>query len=187
MVILASVFRTDNINRTVHVRYFRNILVLFLLLTAFQTGVYGQNMTMREKRLSARAMDHLEEIPDFFADWQHVGEVKVDSIKTDATHNVLYIWFKPSITHIPVRWPWIHGLRAYLSGRLGFRFRNYATELIARGRPLEEYIPNYFRMDFAGTDPGRSGGEYKSGKKPLIVNMAVCNKKIMQLVRESKE
>ena len=132
--------------------YLRSFFLLSVLFAGSWTGAGGQPQTPREERISDRAMRRLEDISDLFYGWHHVGEIKIDSIRTDAGNNILTLCFSPPTTHIPIRFPWMEGLRAQLANRLGFRFRNYDLVMKARGRMLSEYIPNYYREDYLETD-----------------------------------
>ena len=132
----------------------RAVFIFILLYLTLTSDVTGQ-MTSREQRVADRAMRRLTHTEDLFIGWHHVGDIKIDSITANSDENILYLWFSPSITHIPVRYSWMEGLRAQLTNRLGFRYRNYRVEILSRGRELSEFIPNYYRDSFIDTDHER--------------------------------
>lgn len=129
-------------------------ILSFILFVTFLPGVEGQSQT-REQRLAKIALRRLDDISVLFEGWHHVGEHQTDSLSVDSSDDLLTVYLSSSVTHIPVRYPWVESLRARLAEMLGFRFRNYDIELMAGGRLLEEYIPNYYRDSYLPEDQER--------------------------------
>ena len=129
--------------------------MVFLLLPATGNNAGAQLFRAGEERLAERALSQIGDVSGLFDGWHHVGEIRIDSIMASRDDNILSIHFTPALTHIPVRHPWIGELDEALSGRLGFRFRNYRIRLYSRGRALHEYVPNYFRPPDIEIDSGR--------------------------------
>ncbi len=158
----------------------RYLLTIILLMSICTIQAMAQDA--RERRLAGRAMNRLEDISDLLEGWHHLGYMGVDSIRADVYARKLDIWLSSSLTHIPVRYPWLEGFRAGLHNRLGFRFRNYDLELYSRGRRLEEYIPNYYRKEYINTDTSRlaAGKVHEGGLYSLLPGEGI---KPRQLVR----
>lgn len=131
------------------------VIMVALVPLIHVTGSSGQERDRSNIRIEQRAERRLEDVRELFDGWHHVGEISIDSIRLYERDGPLRIYFSNATTHIPVRYPWVEHIRASLMNRLGFRFRNYQLELIARGRPFEDYIPNYYRAPYIESDRRR--------------------------------
>ena len=130
-------------------------LLIILLLTVTREDAGAQLFRADEERLADRALRRTDNVSELFADWHHVGRIGIDSIRVNRDAKIISLFFSNQLTYIPVRPSLLEGLRAEISGRLGFRFRNYNISLHAGGRELEEYIPNYYRASRDEADSAR--------------------------------
>ena len=130
-------------------------LFLLILMGAIVSEAFAGETSPRGQRLEKRAERRLAEISNYFEQLPAVGTITVDSIRIDRSEHVARIFFNPNITHLPVRYPWIQTLKNEIRELLGWRYRRYNLELIARGRPLQDFIPNYYREDFLAADTTR--------------------------------
>lgn len=147
---------------------FGPVLLLILLFSALCLTAAGQRQTAREQRLADRALRRFGDITGLLEGWNHVGEMQIDSVMVNRDDNIISVYFNPPVTHIPVRYPWLESLRARLINRLGFRFRDYELLFYSRGRLLEEYIPNYYRVPYMETDSARMA--QAKGNRQIVRN-----------------
>ena len=119
------------------------------------TMATGQETDRISQKLEKRAMRQSRFVPGLFDAWKHVGEVMIDSIQVDKPQQLLIFFLSSTVTHIPVRNPWIENLKSDIKNGLGRSFRNYRIQLQARGRLLEEYVPNYYRDSASLYDQNR--------------------------------
>lgn len=138
------------------------VFVIFLTITAGY-GQQSDRATLRlEKKLEKRSVF----ISELFNDWKHTGEVFADSMTADREKKVITYYLSSTVTHIPIRDEYVEQLKEIIINRLGRVFRNYNIRLIARGRDLEDFVPNYFRQSPSQYDSIRIAPVYRG--KPLV-------------------
>ena len=124
----------------------RSLLTSSLLLSGMiLLPVNGQKTDKAISGIEKRALKRALAIPGFFEEWKHLGEVLVDSVKVNTPEHILSVYLSPTATNIPVRTAWLDHLKAELRLQFGRKFRDYQIQLLARGRLLEEYVPNLYR------------------------------------------
>ena len=131
------------------------LYLLLILMGAIVSEAFAGETSPREQRLEKRAERRLAEIETFFEKLPGVGTIFVDSIRIDRSEYLAQIFFSPNITHLPVRYPWLQALEYEVKNLLGWRYRRYAIEMVARGKPLHAFIPNYYREDNLPPDTKR--------------------------------
>ena len=146
-------------------------LWIFLWLLFFSSGVFaldasGNPPPRAVERLEKKAEQSLEDIPEFFEPWKHLGFVRVDSLKVNPEARVIKLYFHQNLTHLPIRYPFLLQLEAEIMNRLGRRFRKYQLQMFSRGRELFEYIPNALRESYVGSDPARIRNQ--APRPPLV-------------------
>ncbi len=146
-----------------------NFVILLLACSCLHLAAYGQQTDRKSVRLEHKAMRNAQFISDLFNDWRYLGKVGVDSIKVNRLSNRIDCYLGPSVTHIPVRPAWVKDINNKILGGLGRSFRDYQVQCWARGRRIEEYIPNAFRENKSLYDRGRM--PLPVAGKPLVVNM----------------
>jgi hypothetical protein len=131
-----------------------SLVILLLLLQTGSLSADDQNPEYDRPtyRLENRANKRLSNLDAFFYPWKHVGKITIDSIKVQRHNEQLTVYFNPFITHIPIRYPFALALETEIRNQLGRRFRKYEINLIARGKHLTSFIPNYFRNDHQPQD-----------------------------------
>jgi len=115
----------------------------------------GQEPDKSEIRLGKKAVKRSAFISGLFKEWKHTGEVMTDSIQVNRMQQILSVYLSPTTTHIPVRTAWVDHLKTEIRKGLGHKFKDYSIQLFARGRMLEDYVPNYFREQPALFDTNR--------------------------------
>ncbi|MFO7370007.1 MAG: xanthan lyase [Bacteroidales bacterium] len=146
-----------------------NCGIVLLACSWLQLAASGQQPDRKSVRLERKAMRNAQFVPELFNDWRYLGRVSVDSIKVDRPSNRIYCYLSSSVTHIPVRPEWVKDINNKILSGLGRSFRNYQVQCLARGRKLEEYVPNAFRENKSLYDRNRM--PVLTAGKPLVVNM----------------
>ena len=121
------------------------IIVLLLLVTSPYNPVSGQGTDRGSVRLEKKMFRRSFFVPGLFNEWKHTGAVKIDSLKADKQEQTLNYYLSSTTTHIPIRTEWIESRKSEISMGLGRSFRNYRIQLWARGRLLDDYVPNAYR------------------------------------------
>jgi len=141
-----------------------------LLLGAFLFQVVNaQEKDKVTRRLEKKVLRRSQFIPGLFDDWKYTGEVLVDSILVNKTGQVIAVYLSPTATHIPVRTSWMDHLKTQIREGLGRPFREYRIQLFARGRLLEDYVPNLYREQSSLYDINRMATP--SREKALVTNL----------------
>ncbi|HEX2395737.1 MAG TPA: xanthan lyase, partial [Bacteroidales bacterium] len=130
----------------------QKVVFLVFLVCFFINDSDAQDRIFRLERLAGKRSDF---VPEMFAQWNHTGGVKIDSIRVNKDSLRIDFYFNPSTSHIPVRSDWVNELRNRLKQNLGSRFRKYAINLRLRGRAIDEFIPNVFRDSTLKADEKR--------------------------------
>lgn len=119
--------------------------LMLIVMGCLYLPLQGQQTNKAENRLDRKAIRQSDFVPGLFRCWSYVGAVEVDSAKADKTAQVLDFYFSPTATHIPLRTAWIEEIRSGIAEGMGWSFRHYRIVLHARGRLLEDYVPNTYR------------------------------------------
>ena len=143
------------------------LLLLFMgMLTPVVSGQqHGKATTRFEKRLEKRSLF----ISDLFIEYKHLGTISADSVTVNIAAKVVTYYLSPTVLQIPMRTNYILGLKTVIKQKLGRAFRDYSVSLIASGRDLEVFVPNYFRTSPDVYDSTRFTSVY-SGLPLLTVN-----------------
>lgn len=120
-------------------------LLIFLLASVCNVNAGIANPGPHDVRLEKQVSKRLEQAGMFFHPWAHTGSVIIDSVKVQRRNKQITLYFSPTITHIPIRHPWLLSLEQHLRGYLGRKYRRYSIIMIGRGRELHEFIPNIYR------------------------------------------
>ncbi|MBN1144389.1 MAG: xanthan lyase, partial [Bacteroidales bacterium] len=143
--------------------------IVLLACFGLHLAASGQQPDRKSVRLEHKAIRKAAFIPELFNDWRYLGKVSVDSIQVDRFSNRIDCYLSPSVTHIPVRPEWVKDINNKIIDGLGRTFRDYQVQCRARGRRLEEYVPNAFRENTSLYD--RSRMPLLTAGKPLVVNL----------------
>jgi hypothetical protein len=148
----------------------KQVAIYFLIVMAqfLVVPVSSQEADKGTARLERKAMRKSHFIPGLFNEWNYLGRVELDSIKVNRSGRIINCYLSPSVTHIPVRTKWIENLRAEIAAGLGNTFCDYRVKIWARGRQLEEFVPNIFRDSVSRYDNSRLS-------VPVAVNALVSN------------
>lgn len=117
------------------------VLALILLLMSQSTIAQSK----KDIKLNSRAQNNLKNYADYFAQWQHVGNIKLDSIATNSANKQLNLYFSPIITYIPIREAYIDSIVTLIKNDLGRKFKHYQINLFTKNKPLSYFIPNAYR------------------------------------------
>lgn len=148
-------------------RFIQISVSVFLLLSfSFITETGAQGFLSGDERVQRRAENRLDDASLLFLPWQHLGRITLDSIAVQRESHRVQLFFSPTITHLPIRHHWLGYLENEFMNMLGWRFKNYHLELIARERQMHEFIPNYFRKGYYAIDSLRI--RPKSPIPPLV-------------------
>ena len=102
-----------------------------------------------------------------FPEWKHTGRFSPDSVSLHRDSQRLEVFFTPALSHIPVREEHISRLRESVRELMGRKYRDYAVEMYAGEKRVEELVPNYFREVLPG-DPSRRVTGGKEMRIPLV-------------------
>ncbi len=95
-----------------------------------------------------------------FPEWRHTGRFSPDSVSLHTDSKRLEVFFTPALSHLPVREEHLARISQSVRELLGRKYRDYALEMFAGNRRVEELVPNYFRNSFlcdsARQNPGGS-------------------------------
>lgn len=132
-----------------------SINLIFMLLCSPFTGdaVVPSSKTPEQKILKK-----LEKWTSPFSEWKHTGRFSPDSVSVHADSKRLEVFFTPALSHIPVREEHLLRLRQSVRDLLQRKYRDYAVEMYAGSRRVEELVPNYFREVLPGDSSRRVTG-----------------------------
>ncbi|HJZ39040.1 MAG TPA: hypothetical protein VJ203_01600 [Bacteroidales bacterium] len=119
-------------------------------------NINSQDNDRKNLRLERKAIRLFQDLSGLFEGWQHTGVIGLDSIRVDYREHTVGLYFSPTLTHLPIRNGWLLQLESKIGKQLGKPFQQYGIQLFARGRKLEEYIPNYFRDSTLLPDESRN-------------------------------
>jgi hypothetical protein len=135
-------------------------------LFIYASTASSQERIPREVRLEKRVNRQLSDLPDLFEGWNHLGKLGVDSLRLNLESRSLHFFLAPDVTHMPVRAPWIDGVRQAIKENLSSKYRDWSVELTTGGRPLEDFVPQYFRRGYLPDDSLRM--IVKDKVRPLV-------------------
>jgi hypothetical protein len=147
------------------------LIITGLLISAafFTTPISGQETDKGTQRLEKKVLRRSKFIPGLFDEWKYTGEVMIDSIKADKPGQTLVYYLNSATTNIPIRTQWLENLKSAISSGLGRSFRNYRIQLLARGRLLEDYVPNAYRGSPSFYDKNRMSTQHAG--PALVTNL----------------
>lgn len=131
---------------------FNHSFVWLVLGLLFSFPLQAQKESRREIRRAAKVIRQIEDMPDFFRGWHHVGHLGIDTLELDEKEQRMALFLSPAVANMPIRYGWIEGLRHTLKQHLSRRYQNYNIDLFVLGRPLETFVPPWFRRGLMPDD-----------------------------------
>ena len=119
-----------------------------------------------QSKLIQKADKKLENWNSGFKEWQHLGEITIDSVSVLPQQLLVQLFFNKTLSYIPIRENSYYDAVQSLKDQLGRRFRKYNIQLHTDGQLFQNLIPNYFRKELA-VDSSRLSRE-KRRPIPLI-------------------
>ncbi|MFW6352285.1 MAG: hypothetical protein ACOC2E_07840, partial [Bacteroidota bacterium] len=126
-----------------------SMLLLPPLLKPNVRDSYQQTQSPPHERKSKIVEKKLHDLPHFFLPYKHVGNIDVDSVSVFSTNKIIHVYFSDALTHIPVRKTLIDSLNQISKDHLGWRFRNYDIRFFARGKSIQNFIPQIYQEENA--------------------------------------
>jgi len=78
-------------------------------------------------------------------EWNHIGEIKIDSVSVDSNSKNLWFKFSNPLSYIPTRENTIELISNSVDKVLRKRFSKYEHQIFVGDKPLNSLIPNYYR------------------------------------------
>jgi hypothetical protein len=122
---------------------FKYFFILAVLL--IQPDVLFSQTEKQEQRLAGKALKRIQEDADLFRSWQYMGRMYVDSVAVDTSGEKLNVFLSPNVSMVPVREAWIASLKYVIKDLVGRRFRDYEIQFFCKDKPLESYVPVFYR------------------------------------------
>lgn len=82
-------------------------------------------------------------------------KTKIDTVVVDSANFKIIFHFNSSFLGQPIRSEYIKSLKSDIHNVLGKEYADYSIELIAENKPLDYYIPNFYRYSDLGIDKSR--------------------------------
>jgi len=98
-------------------------------------------------KLTQKTVKKLENWNSCFKEWQHLGEITIDSVSVLPQQLVVQLFFSKTLSYIPIRENSYYNAVQSLKDQLGRRFRKYDIQLHTDGQLFQNLIPNYFRNE----------------------------------------
>lgn len=130
----------------------RNLIISLILLVAFSSPAFSQVAGL--SKLEQKASKKLEAWNTPLLNWNHPGNIYLDSIKVITEDKNILLFFNPGLSYTPFREDYISLITASLSNQLGRAFRKYEIKIYTDGHLIEELVPNLFRENLP-IDTGR--------------------------------
>ncbi len=146
---------------------FRYFFVWLIFSLIFSFPLMAQKESRRELRREARVNRQLQELPDLFKGWHHVGQLGIDSLKLNEKERHITLFLSPAVAGLPIRYGWIEGLHNIITEHLNARYRNFKIEMLVLGQPLETFVPPWYRRGLMPDDPLRMTG-LPPYREPLV-------------------
>lgn len=147
--------------------FFYQFIIILLHLFVFQTNVIIYAQSSKDKKLNREAWKKLKNHSEYFSDWKHLGNVKLDSIQSDHENQTINLFFNQTLSYIPIRESYIDHIENLIKKDLGKKFKKFDVHLFSNNLSLEEYVPNNYRIKIP-KDENRFRKQFDGGQKPLI-------------------
>ena len=119
-------------------------LFFFIIVSLSLSG-----QTAEQAKLTQKADKKLENWNSGFKEWQHLGEITIDSVSVLPQQFLVQLFFNKTLSYIPIRENSYYAAVRLLKDQLGRRFRKYNIQLYTDGQLFQNLIPNYFRSELA--------------------------------------
>ncbi len=124
------------------IRQFAIGLTLFVIVSLSLSA-----QSVEQVKLTQKADRKLENWNSCFKEWQHLGEITIDSVSVLPQQLIVQLFFNKTLSYIPVREKNYHDAVQSLKDQLGRRFRKYNIQLYTDSQLFQDLIPNYFREE----------------------------------------
>lgn len=138
-------------------------VTLFTVLLLF---VSAAGLSQDFQKVRKGVTDRMKQWNNPLSEFQHIGKVKLDSVKEGGDQGSLKLYFSTALSYYPVREENIATFNESVRDALGRKYRKYRFESISNGFKLEELVPNIFRKSIP-VDSSRISG--KNIFRPVIV------------------
>jgi len=122
-------------------------LLFFAFLLSFSTFQQANAQSKKEIRLKAKVAKKLQNWESPHRQWNHLGNVKIDSLAFQ--NDSLNIYFGKALSYLPIREGSVDITRKSISSALGKRLSKYPIGLITDNQSMESLIPNAYRKSLA--------------------------------------
>lgn len=122
-----------------------NLIIVFILLAALASPAFSQEKSLN--KLEQKASKKLETWHMPLHNWDHVGNISIDSITVLRESKKILLFFNNTLSYIPFREDYISTLTISLSNQLGRAFRKYEITVYTDGHLPEELVPNIYREE----------------------------------------
>ncbi len=121
----------------------RKFHLLFLIIGLVNLSVSGQ--TNQQTKLTQKAAKKIDNGNSLFQDWQHLGNISIDSISALPEENLVQLFLSLPGSYIPIREKNLQDLTNSIQEQLGKKFRDCDIQFFTDGQNIESLIPNYYR------------------------------------------
>ena len=121
--------------------FFSRLFFLSILILFGSREVNSQDLL----KLSSNAAKKLKSWTNPLKEWQHLGKLKIDSVRIYKVDNSIKIYFSQSLSYYPIREDSYSKFVKSIKSSLGRKYRKYEVNVLTNGYSLEQLIPNYFR------------------------------------------
>ena len=138
------------------------LVFFFIIILVSSNEVNSQNL----QKLNANAAKKLKSLNNPLKEWQHVGKLKIDSVRINNSDNSLRAYYSQTLSYYPMREDSYLQFVNSLKSSLGRKYRKYDIKVFTNGFSLEQLIPNYYRKTIR-IDSSRF--RIKSEARPVLI------------------
>ncbi|MBI9062867.1 MAG: hypothetical protein JEZ14_12855 [Marinilabiliaceae bacterium] len=104
-------------------------------------ATYGQH----NEKLTNKAEKKLKNWNNVFQQWNHLGDIKIDSISVINQTKMIELYFSKPLSYMPVRTVSAENLKTSLHAALKRKFKDYEIKIFTDNYEYDQLIPNYYR------------------------------------------
>ncbi len=113
------------------------------MIAVFSNVLFAQSK--KDLKLHKKATKNLSGWVNPVKEWNHIGEIKIDTIVLDSKSQTIEIQFSISLSYMPIREDDFELTINSIREKLGKKFKKYDIKAITDDQHLQSLIPNYYR------------------------------------------
>ncbi len=124
----------------------RRVLQIFIVLVMSVASVSPLfSQSKKALKFHEKAAKDLSDWQSPFPEWNHVGEIKIDSIALNQETSSMVITFGKTLSYLPIRESTYQKMLQSIRKPLRRKFSDYTIKIVTDGQALETLVPNYYR------------------------------------------